>query len=150
MHRGAVRASGAAFAIAAAVCVLGAFADPLAHAGTIWVTDGNMNAGQTGGCNAFGVYGDLSAFYEPSDCPMSLATDALVPQGQNAYWMTTAPPGIVINSAWTANGDVSVSDITGGFAVGDFWRDVDSGAYGGSTLAASQRGSTPGSKEART
>jgi hypothetical protein len=124
---------------AAVVAYLFAFAGSPAEAGTIWVTDGNMNAGQTGSCDAFGVYGDLPAFYVPSSCPMSVATDGLVPQGQNAYWMTTAPSGIVINSAWTANGDVGVSNITGGFAVGDFWRDVDTGAYGGSTLSAGQQ-----------
>lgn len=129
-----------AIAVSIAACLLGAVAVPPAFGGTIWVTDGNMNAGQTGGCNAFGVYGDLSAFYVPSACPMSLEGGGVVPQGQNAFWMTTAPPGVVINSAWTADGDVSVSNMTGsGFIVGDFWRDINSGAYGGSTLGANQR-----------
>jgi len=138
MGLGALRIKTLGFACAT-VCILVGINVPGARAGTIWVTDGNMNDGQTGSCNAFGVYGDLSAFYVPSGCPMSLATDALVPQGQNGYWMTTAPPGIIINSAWTANGDVSVSGITGGFAVGDFWRDINTGAYGGSTLSPDQQ-----------
>ena len=130
----------AALAATIAAGLLTALAPAVAQAGTIWVTDGNMNAGQTGSCDAFGVYGDLSVFNVPSGCPMSLEGGGVVPQGQNAYWMTTAPPGIIINSAWTANGDVSSSNLTAtGFVVGDFWRDVNSGAYGGSTLAPNQQ-----------
>jgi hypothetical protein len=123
-----------------AACLLAVLAAPTARAGTIWVTDGNMNAGQTGSCNAFGVYGDLPVFNIPSGCPMSLEGGGVVPDGQNAYWMTTAPPGVIINSAWTANGDVSASNLgPTGFVVGDFWRDVNSGVYGGSTLASNQQ-----------
>jgi hypothetical protein len=48
--------------------------------------------------------------------------------------MTTAPPGITINSAWTENGDVTSSGIVNGWVVGDFWRDVNTGQYAGSTL----------------
>ena len=70
---------------------------------------------------------------------MSIQAYAFIPQGQNAYWMTTAPPGITINQAWTANGDVSASGISTGLAVGDFWRDVNTGTWGGSTLAPGQQ-----------
>ena len=140
MHREALRIRSLAAAASIAACLLGAVAAPIAHAGTILVTDGNMNTGQTGGCNAFGVYGYLSVFSIPSRCPMSLEGGGVVPQGQNAFWMTTAPPGVVINSAWTADGDVSTTPASGsGFVVGDFWKDMNSGAYGGSTLAANQR-----------
>ena len=140
MDRGAIRTRGLALAALIAACLLAVLAAPAARAGTIWVTDGNMNAGQTGSCNAFGVYGDLPVFNVPSGCPMSLEGGGVVPEGQNAYWMTTAPPGVIINSAWTANGDVSASNLgPDGFVVGDFWRDVNSGAYGGSTLASGQQ-----------
>jgi hypothetical protein len=122
-----------------AACLPGAIATPTARAGTIWVTNGNMNAGQTGDCNAFGLYGDLSVFYAPQGCPMTIENDGAVPDGQNAYWMTTAPSGIVINSAWTAPGDVSTLNVfSTGFAVGDFWIDNASDAYRGSTLATGQ------------
>ncbi len=108
-----------------------------AEAGTIWVTDGNMNAGQTGGCNAFSFYGDLSVFHTSAGCPMSIDVAGGVPAGENAFWMTTAPPGITINHAWTANPDVTASGISDGFVVGDFWEN-SSGVYGGSTLGPGQ------------
>jgi hypothetical protein len=69
---------------------------------------------------------------------MSIQAIAAIPLGQNAYWMTTAPPGITINSAWTANGDVNAGGWTTGVVVGDFWRNIDTGAWGGSTLAQGQ------------
>ena len=69
---------------------------------------------------------------------MSIQANATIPLGQNAYWMTTAPPGITINRAWTANGDVNAGGWTTGVVVGDFWRDVNTGAWGGSTLAQGQ------------
>ena len=98
-----------------------------------------MNAGQTGSCNAFAAYGDFSAFAVLDYCPMTLE-GARVPAGHNAFWMTTAPPGIVINSAWTANGDVTSINSPGtGLVIGDFWRDVTTGTYGGSTLASGQQ-----------
>ena len=120
-----------------AVCVLALAETAVANAGTLWVTDGNMNAGQTGGCNAFSLYGDLSVFGSGMSCPMWIDAVGGVPAGANAFWMTTAPPGVTINSAWTANPDVTASGISGGFAVGDFWED-SSGVYGGSTLAPDQ------------
>src|SRR5277367_5337978 len=118
MKRAAVKSW---FAIAACVAayLLIALAAPAARAATIWVTDG------AGSCNAFSVYGDFASFVVPSVCPMSVRAGALIPVGQNAYWMTTAPPGITINSAWTANGDVSAGGWTTGVAVGDFWRDIN-------------------------
>jgi hypothetical protein len=133
MESGALRTCGVA-TLVAVVVMLAAVATPAARAGSIWVTDG------TGSCSAFSVYGDLgSSFIAPSACPMSIQAYAFIPQGQNAYWMTTAPPGITINQAWTANGDVSASGISSGLAVGDFWRDVNTGAWGGSTLAPGQQ-----------
>ena len=87
--------------------LLTAVAAAPAHAGTIWVAEGNMSAGQSGGCNAFGLGGDLSVVSVPSSCPMSLQVNGDMPQWQVASWSTTAPPGITIDSAWTANGDVS-------------------------------------------
>ncbi len=135
MYRRALRTR----AVALATCLLAAVAVPAARAGTIWVTDGDMNAGQTGSCDAFAAYGDFSAFAVLENCPMSLEA-APVPYGHNAFWMTTAPPGIVINSAWTANGDVTSINFPGtGLVVGDFWRDINSGTYGGSTLAPGQQ-----------
>jgi hypothetical protein len=125
----------AAIAAVILVYVLIAVVPPAAEAGTIWVTDGNMNAGQTGGCNAFGLYGDLSALTSVSGCAMSFQVYTFMPQGQNAYWMTTAPPGITINSAWTTNGDVTSGGTTNGFIAGDFWKDNTTGQYGGSQLA---------------
>ena len=120
-----------------AACLLALIGPAVADAGTIWVTDGNMNAGQTGSCNAFSLYGDLSAFYAGMGCPLSIGAVGTVPAGTNAFWMTSAPPGITINSAWTANPDVSASGISDGFVVGDFWEN-SSGVYGGSTLAPDQ------------
>ena len=52
--------------------------------------------------------------------------------------MTTAPPGITINQALTANGDVNAGGWTTGVVVGDFWQNVTTGAWGGSTLAQGQ------------
>ena len=134
MESGALRTSGVATLVAVVALLLAAVVAPAARAGSLWVTDG------AGSCRAFGVYGDLgSSFIAPSACPMSIQAYAFIPQGQNAYWMTTAPPGITINQAWTANGDVSASGISTGLAVGDFWRDVNTGAWGGSTLAPGQQ-----------
>jgi len=140
MYRGALKFRGLVAAASIAVGLLTAVATPAAQAGTIWVTDGNMNTGQTGGCNAFAFYGDLAAFSAPQACPMTVEGGYGASDGQNGYWMTTAPPGIVINSAWTANGDVTYVNFPGTYlVVGDFWRDVNSGAYGGSTLASGQQ-----------
>jgi hypothetical protein len=97
------------------------------------VTDGG------GDCGAFSVYGDHGSFGVPSSCPMSIQATGAIPVGQNAYWMTTAPPGITINSAWTANGDVTAGGWTTNVVVGDFWRDVNTGAWGGSALAQGQQ-----------
>ena len=69
---------------------------------------------------------------------MSIQTFNPIPLGQNAYWMTTAPPGITINQALTANGDVNAGGWTTGVVVGDFWQNVTTGAWGGSTLAQGQ------------
>ena len=54
-----------------------------------------------GSCNAFSFYGDFTSFSVPSGCPMSIQAVNPIPLGQNAYWMTTAPPGITINQALT-------------------------------------------------
>jgi hypothetical protein len=93
MNGAALRTGSQAIAALIAACLVVAVGASAARGGTIWVTDGNMNAGQTGSCNAFGVYGDLSVFFVPSGCPMSLEGGGVVPEGQNAFWMTTAPPG---------------------------------------------------------
>ena len=132
MRRAAVR-SWVAVAASLSVCLLTVVVAPTAWAGTIWVTDG------AGNCNAFSVYGDFASFIVPSSCPMSIEAGAVIPLGQNAYWMTTAPPGITINQAWTANGDVNAGGWTTGVVVGDFWRDVNTGTWGGSTLAPGQQ-----------
>src|SRR5436305_12718159 len=87
-----------------AVFLLAALAAPSARAGDIWVTEGNMNSGQTGGCGAFSAGGDFGinpgygtpVFTVPSVCPMAITAGSVVPPGQNAYWMTTAPPGVTI------------------------------------------------------
>ena len=131
MNRGAFR-GWAAVAASITVCLLAAVAAPVARAGTIWVTDG------AGSCNAFSVYANPGAFIIPSSCPMTIDVGNVIPLGMNAYWMTTAPPGITINHAWTANGDVNAGNWTTGIVVGDFWQDVNTGAYGGSTLAQGQ------------
>jgi hypothetical protein len=123
----------AAIIASALVCVLPVVAAPAAWGGEIWVTDG------AGSCNAFGFYGSLASFTVPSSCPMTIQVSNVIPLGGNAYWMTTAPPGITINSAWTANGDVNAGNWTTGVAVGDFWRDINTGAYGGSTMAQGQQ-----------
>ena len=107
MSRGAFR-GWVAVAASVAVCLLAAVAAPAAQAGTIWVTDG------AGSCNAFSVYGESGSFIVPSSCPMSIQACACDPAGQNGYWMTTAPPGITINQAWTANGDVNAGGWTTG------------------------------------
>jgi hypothetical protein len=97
------------------------------------VTDGGSN------CSAFSVYGNFGSFTAPSNCPMEIETVAVIALGSNAYWMTTAPPGITINSAFTPNGDVTAGGWTPGVVIGDFWRDVGTGAWGGSTLAQGQQ-----------
>ena len=122
-----------------AACTLLGVGAPAAEAGTIWVTDGNMSAGQTGACSAFNFSGDLSAFITSDTCPMTIENVTGVPAGQNAFWMTTAPPGIVINSAWTANGDVIATPLSSGRVAGDFWESNATWAYGGSTLASGQQ-----------
>ena len=121
-----------------AACTLLSVGAPPAEAGTISVTDGNMNAGQTGACSAFGFHGDSAAFIAPGTCPMKIENVTAVPPGKNAFWMTTAPPGITINSAWTANGDVAATAFPSGLVAGDFWKSNTTGAYGGSTLASGQ------------
>jgi hypothetical protein len=133
MKRAALRIWGFAIAASLAACLVAAVAAPAARAGTIWVTDGGQN------CSAFSVYSATASFIAPSSCPMSIQANAWIPYQQNAYWMTTAPPGITINSAWTANGDASASGLVNGIVVGDFWRDDNTGAYGGSTLAPGQQ-----------
>jgi hypothetical protein len=107
-----------AVAACAAFYPLIAVAAPVARAGTIWVTDG------AGSCNAFSVYANPASFLVPSNCPMSIEAGNAIPLGENAYWMTTAPPGITINSAFTANGDVNAGGWTTGVVIGDFWRDT--------------------------
>ena len=108
-------------------------AAPAAQAGSLWVTDGGGN------CNAFSVYGERRAVRRPLGVPDVDPDHRRDWLGQNAYWMTTAPPGITINQAWTANGDVNAGGWTPGVVVGDFWRDVNTGAWGGSTLAQGQQ-----------
>ena len=142
MCGGAFRTRGTAIGATLATCLLLLLAGaPLAEAGTIWVTDGNMSAGASGGCGAFGLSGDLPLFDAGNTCPfggMWISAAGSVPAGENAFWMTTAPPGITINQAWTQSNGVSSNGIANGWAVGDFWRDVGSGVYGGSTLASGQ------------
>src|ERR1700733_3438135 len=104
MARLALKAGRAAIALSIAAFLLGGLAAPAVRAGDIWVTDGNMNEGQTGGCGAFAAGGDFGinpnygtpTFTAPSSCPMSIVAGSVVPPGQNAYWMTTAPPGVTI------------------------------------------------------
>ena len=132
MKRAAVK-SWVALVAALSVCLVAAVAASAAWAGTIWVTDG------AGSCNAFSVYANPASFIVPSSCPMTIQMGNVIPLGENAYWMTTAPPGITINSAWTANGDVNAGNWTTGVVIGDFWRDINTGAYGGSTLAHGQQ-----------
>ena len=67
---------------------------------------------------------------------MSLQVNGDMPQWQVASWSTTAPPGITIDSAWTANGDVSGEGMADGFVAEDFW--YTGGAWHGSTLAPGQ------------
>ena len=131
MNRGAFR-GWVAVAASVAVCLLAAVAAPAAQAGALWVTEG------AGSCNAFSVYGDPGAFIVPSSCPMTIQVGNAIPLGENAYWMTTAPPGITINQALTANGDVNAGGWTTGVVIGDFWQNVTTGAWGGSTLAQGQ------------
>ena len=70
---------------------------------------------------------------------MTIENVTAVPPGQNAFWMTTAPPGITINSAFTANGDVTATALPSGLVAGDFWKSNATGAYAGSTLALGQQ-----------
>ena len=60
-----------------------------------------------------------------------------LPQWQAVTWSTTAPPGITINSAWTANGDVNSGGIADGYVAEDFW--YTGGAWHGSVLAPGQQ-----------
>ncbi len=135
--RGATRTWGLAIAASVAVYLLGAITEPVARAGTLWVTDGNMNAGQTGACNAFSFGGDLSVAIAPSSCPMSVAINGNLPEWQVASWSTVAPPGVTINSAWTANGDVTQIGMEGGLVAEDFW--YTGGAWHGSILGGGQQ-----------
>ena len=133
---GALRHAGFSIAASISVCATVAITSPAARAGTIWVTDGNMNAGQTGSCGAFGAGGDFAEGLILSSCPMSLEAIEL-PQWQAVTWSTTAPPGITINSAWTANGDVNSGGIADGYVAEDFW--YTGGAWHGSILAPGQQ-----------
>ena len=131
MGPGALRGWGA-IAGSIAVYLLAGVVASVAQAGTIWVTDG------AGDCSAFSFYGNGS-FIDPSSCPMSIQTSAVIGLGSNGYWMTTAPPGITINNAWTPSEGVTASGWTTGVAIGDFWRDINTGAWGGSTLPQGQQ-----------
>jgi hypothetical protein len=121
-----------------------AIASPAADAGTVWVTDGVMHSGGSGSCDAFQARGDFTVFAVTNGCPSGGLTiaggfpDLLVLGGHNAFWITTAPPGITITSAWTQNGDV-YGFSSRGFVIGDFWKDNSTGSYGGSRLASGQR-----------
>jgi hypothetical protein len=103
-----------------------------------------MHSGGSGACDAFQARGDLAKFAVNNTCatggPLYIGAlfQGWFPSGDNAFWITTAPPGITITSAWTQNGDVygAASD---GFVIGDFWKDNSTGRYGGSHLAAGQR-----------
>jgi hypothetical protein len=101
-----------------------------------------MNAGATGSCAAFAPAGDLTDISVSQNCAagagMSAGAGWPVPAGQSAYWMTTAPYGITINSAWTTNGDVAGNGLVLGWKVNDMWRDNTSGQWGGSWLAPGQ------------
>src|ERR1700733_8922803 len=131
MGPGALRGWGA-IAASIAVYLLAGLLASVAQAGTIWVTDG------AGDCSAFSFYGNGS-FIDPSSCPMSIQTSAVIGLGSNGYWMTTAPAGITINNAWTPSEGVTAGGWTTGVAIGDFWRDINTGAWGGSTLPQGQQ-----------
>jgi hypothetical protein len=139
MDRRALRIWRWAIVTSVAAGLLAAVAAGPAHAGSIWVADGNMSAGpgQSGSCDAFGLGGDLSIVSVPSSCPMSLQVDGDLPEWQVASWSTTAPPGITINSAFTTNGDVSSGGMADGFVAEDFW--YTGGAWHGSMLAPGQQ-----------
>jgi hypothetical protein len=125
----------------AVVLALGVIAPLPARAGTVWVTEGSMNAGGSGSCNAFQPGGSTYWYNVTRNCPgggMSVDTNFSPPGGKNGFWITTAPAGITINSAWTQNDDVQTSNLGNGFAVGDFWIDNGTGQYGGSTLGSGQ------------
>ena len=132
MESRALSTSRVAIVATVGALLLSVFAASTAQAGTIWVTDGG------GSCSAFSFYGNTGSFMAPSSCPMSIQANAVIGLDSNAYWMTTAPSGITINSAWTANGDVTAGGWTPGVAIGDFWRDANTGVWGGSTLSQGQ------------
>jgi hypothetical protein len=110
---------------------------PAAQAATIWVTDGVMHSGGSGSCDAFQARGDFTRYAARDNCAvggaLTIAGSGYFPSGDNAFWITTAPPGITINSAWTQNGDVNGAG-SAGFVLGDFWKDNSTGRYGGSQL----------------
>ena len=122
-----------AIAASISVCLLAGVVASAARAGTIWVTDAG------GDCSAFSFYGNAGSFIAPSSCPMSIRANAVIGLGSNGYWMTTAPPGITINNAWTPNEGVTAGGWTNGVDIGDFWRDINTGAWGGSTLSQGQQ-----------
>jgi hypothetical protein len=127
-----------------AVGALALVAASPARAGTVWVTDGVMHSGGSGSCDAFQARGDLTKYAVNNTCAsggnllIETFFQGAFPSGDNAFWITTAPPGITITSAWTQNGDVYGANYDG-FVIGDFWRDNSTGQYGGSHLAAGQR-----------
>ncbi len=137
----AVRALLVAAVMGIGVSMVGA---PAAQAGTVWVADGVMHSGGSGPCDAFQARGDLSKFAVTNGCAsggaLTIGTlfQGWFPSGDDAFWVTTAPPGITITGAWTQNGDV-YGAASGGFVIGDFWQDNSTGRYGGSHLAAGQR-----------
>ena len=84
-----------------------------------------MNAGQKrAAAMLFGFGGNLAVRVSVPSVAVrwSLQVNGDMPVGVVASWSTTAPPGITINQAWTANGDVSSAGIADGFTAEDFWR----------------------------
>ena len=144
MESRALSTSRVAIVATVGALLLSMFAASTAQAGTIWVTDGG------GSCSAFSFYGNTGSFMAPSSCPMSIQANAVIGLDSNAYWMTTAPSGITINSAWTANGDVTAGGWTPGVAIGDFWRDANTGVWVDRHCLRARSGSTPDSRAART
>ena len=94
----------------------------------------------TGSCDAFGVYGDLgSSFIAPSACPMSIQAYAFDPAGAERLLDDNRPAGDHDQPGVDRERRRERQRLSHRPGVGDFWRDVNTGAWGGSTLAPGQQ-----------
>ena len=136
--RGGALTTGAA---ALAACVLALVATSVAQAGTIWVTDGNMNAGQTGALQRVQLLRGACRISRrlPGSCPMAhrRTSGRFPPATEFVLDDDCAPRHHDQSRPGRLTGDVTATQRSpSGLVAGDFWKSNSQlASYGGSTLA---------------